>query len=219
MFLDRVDAGKQLAKRLMKYADDPTTIVLALPRGGVEVGYEVAKALECPLEVFLVRKLGVPGFEELAMGAISSGDVRVLNEQIVRSFRIHQDVIDEVTHRESLELQRREQLYQGDHSLPHLQGKNVIIVDDGLATGSTMRAAITAIHRLEPTYVVVAVPVGCPITCRSFQSFADKVVCAHEPEEFQSVGSWYHHFDQTTDSQVQELLRKSATFIHKELQP
>jgi predicted phosphoribosyltransferase len=206
MYRNRTDAGWQLAAKLMHHAGRPDVIVLALPRGGVPVGYEVARALGAPLDVFLVRKLGAPGREELAMGAIASGGVRVVNEGVVRELGISPEAMADATEDEMRELERRERAYRDDRPPPAVRGKTVILVDDGLATGSTMRAAVAALRRLEPARVVVAVPVGAPTTCAEFEGVADEVVCAAEPERFMAVGAWYDDFSQTTDDEVRELL-------------
>jgi predicted phosphoribosyltransferase len=206
MFQDRRDAGRKLAARLLQYAHRPEVIVLALPRGGVPVAYEVAQRLGAELDVFLVRKLGVPGHEELAMAAIASGGVRVLNDQVVVRLGISPQTIDDVAARESAELRRRERLYRGQREPVEVRGRTVILVDDGLATGSTMRAAVSALRRQHPQRIVVAVPVGAAETCAEFQREADEVICAVEPTQFLAVGYWYDRFDQTTDEEVQQLL-------------
>jgi len=211
IFRDRIDAGKQLAARLRKYANHPDVIVLALPRGGVPVAYEVAKAIGAPLDVFLVRKLGVPGYEELAMGAIASGGVRVINEDVVCQLHIPDDVIDAVAAEEQRELKRRERAYRGDRPPPDVNGRIAILIDDGLATGSTMRAAAEALRKQEPAQIVVAVPVAAPQTCEEFRREVDEIVCAVTPEPFRGVGLWYEDFSQTTDEEVSELLRKATT--------
>jgi putative phosphoribosyl transferase len=207
-FQDRIEAGAALAGRLRHYAGRSDVVVLALPRGGVPVGYEVASALGCPLEAFLVRKLGVPGQEELAMGAIASGGARVLNDEIVSAFGITSEVIERVTRREQEELERREAAYRRETPPGDLQGKTAILVDDGLATGSTMRAAAMAVRALAPARVVVAVPVGAESTCRDLERVADEVVCAATPEPFYAVGLWYRDFSQTSDEEVRELLAR-----------
>jgi putative phosphoribosyl transferase len=209
-FRDRFDAGRQLAQRLMDYAGHPDVLVLALPRGGVPVAFEVARALHAPLDVFLVRKLGLPGHEELAMGAIASGGVRVLNEDLVRTLRIPEREIEMVTAQERRELQRREGEYRGDRPAPDVRGRVVILVDDGLATGSTMRAAVAALRRRHPARVIVAVPVGAAETCEDFGADADEVICARTPEPFYAVGLWYGDFAQTSDGEVRELLEQAA---------
>jgi predicted phosphoribosyltransferase len=206
LFHDRSDAGRRLAEKLKVYTDRRDVVVLALPRGGVPVGYEVAQTLNTPLDVFLVRKLGVPGREELAMGAIASGGVRVLNEDVVNQLGIAENVIDAVAAEESRELRRREQLYRDDRPMPVVSGATVILVDDGLATGSTMRAAVAALRRQGPARIVVAVPVGAAETCDDLRKTADEVVCARMPEPFWAVGIWYEDFTQTTDREVHELL-------------
>jgi predicted phosphoribosyltransferase len=209
-FRDRRDAGRQLAGKLTAYAHDPGVLVLALPRGGVPVGYEVARALDAPLDVFLVRKLGVPGQEELAMGAVATGGVRVLNDEVVLGLRIPDYVIEAVTAWQRQELQRRERLYRDDRPPPDVRGRTVILVDDGLATGATMHAAIAALRQQQPARIVVAVPTAAPDVCDAFRAEADDVVCAVTPEPFYSVGLWYEDFSQTTDEEVRELLARAA---------
>src|SRR5947207_3048537 len=206
LFHDRRDAGRQLAAELSAYGGRADVVVLALPRGGVPVAYEVAKALGAPLDVFLVRKIGVPGHEELAMGAIASGGVRVVNEDVVRELGIPKSLFDAVATEELQELERRERAYRDDRPPPDVRGKTVILVDDGLATGSSMRAAIAALRRLGPAKIVVAVPVGAPEVCAEFQDVADDAVCAQTPMAFRAVGLWYEDFSQTTDEEVRELL-------------
>lgn len=209
-FKDRVEAGRFLARKLGEYANRPDVVVLGLPRGGVPVAYEVAQALKAPLDIFVVRKLGVPGYEEYAMGAIASGGIRVLNEQLIRSLNMPVDLVDEVTAIEFTELERRERLYRGARAPMDITGQTVIIVDDGLATGSTMRAAVNALRKRNPKKIVVAVPVGARETCDSFRNEVDTVaVCAITPEPFRAVGIWYRNFSQTTDAEVQQLLRKA----------
>jgi predicted phosphoribosyltransferase len=205
-FADRSQAGRQLAERLAHYKNRGDVLVLALPRGGVPVAYEVARTLEAPLDVFLVRKLGVPGHRELAMGAIASGGVRVLNEDVVAWYRIPAPVIDEVAREEQAELVRREQAYRGSRTPADLRNRVILLVDDGLATGSTMKAAAQAVRAHGPSRIVVAVPVGAPQTCRELEGVADDVVCAHTPEPFSAVGQWYLDFSQTSDDEVRELL-------------
>jgi putative phosphoribosyl transferase len=216
LFRDRADAGKQLAAKLMHYAGRDDVLVLALPRGGVPVGYEVAETLGAPLDVFLVRKLGVPGHEELAMGAIASGGVRVLNDQVVGMLRPSDEVIEKVEAAERRELDRREREYRGGRPPLDVRGKVVILVDDGLATGSSMRAAVTALRRLGPSRIVVAVPVGAAETCAEFEGEADEAICASEPDPFHAVGMWYEDFSQTTDEEVRELLTRRETVRHPE---
>ena len=209
-FKDRSEGGRFLAQKLVQYANDPNVVVLALPRGGVPVAYEVAQTLKAPLDVFVVRKLGVPGFEECAMGAIASGGIRVLNDQVISYLRMPVEVVDEITAEELIELERRERLYRGKHAPVDVTGQTVIIVDDGLATGSTMRAAVKALRKKNPKKIVVAVPVGARETCDSFRNEVDTVaVCAITPEPFNAVGLWYRDFSQTTDAEVQRLLRKA----------
>ena len=203
---DRTDAGKRLAEALEDYADDPDGIVLALPRGGVPVGYEIAETLHLPLDVFLVRKLGVPGQEELAMGAIAMGGVCVFNDRIVRGLNISQQAIDFVTSREQAELERRNLLYREGRPVPDLANKTVLLVDDGIATGATMRAAVEAILQVKPRQLIVAVPVAPPEIYDMFQSLADKIVCLETPASFFAIGNWYQNFSQTSDDEVRKLL-------------
>jgi predicted phosphoribosyltransferase len=209
-FNDRTDAGRRLAKRLSEYANRPDVLILALPRGGVPVAFEVAKALNVKMDVFIVRKLGVPGNEELAMGAIASDNIRVLNEDIVRSFQIPQRVIDEVAADELRELERREHLYRGNRPKPNISGSTVILIDDGLATGATMRAAVAAVKTKNPAKVVIAVPTAAPDTCSAFGKEVDEVICVATPEPFYGVGAWYEDFSQTTDKEVCDLLDRAA---------
>ena len=211
-YRDRTEAGVELAKRLGAYANRAEAIVLALPRGGVPVAYEVARALHAPLDVFLVRKLGVPGHEELAMGAVATGDVRVLNAEVVRALGIPSSVIDAVAAWELEEVRRRERLYRGDRPPPDVRGKTVILVDDGLATGSTMLAAVKALRLQQPAQIVVAVPIAAPDTCELLRAEVDDVVCAVTPEPFYAVGLWYQDFSQTTDDEVRELLAQASRF-------
>jgi predicted phosphoribosyltransferase len=205
-FRDRRDAGRQLAQRLLAYADVPGVRVLALPRGGVPVAYEVAFALRAPLDIFLVRKLGVPGQRELAMGAIATGGVRILNEDVVQALGIPEEIIATITAEEQPELERRERRYRGDRPALDLRGRTVIIIDDGLATGSTMRAAVAAVRRQQPARIVVAVPVAAPSTYEALQIEVDELVCVFTPEPFHAVGLWYEDFSQTTDEEIQDLL-------------
>ena len=209
-FLDRSEAGHELARELRRYAGRNDVTVLALPRGGVPVAFPVAEALDAPLEVFLVRKLGTPGHRELAMGAIASGGVRVLNDDVVRWYGIRPDQIDAVAAEEQRELERREASYLEGREAPPIAGRVVILIDDGLATGSTMRAAVQAVRRQQPARVVVAVPVGARETCSDLEALADEVVCARTPEPFSAVGQWYVNFDQTSDEEVRALLRQHA---------
>jgi predicted phosphoribosyltransferase len=208
LFRDRREAGRLLAAKLTAYANRPDVIVLALPRGGVPVGYEVARALGAPLDVFVVRKLGVPGYEELAMGAVATGGVRVLNDQVVSRLGIPEHVIDAVAAHEQQELALRERLYRGGRPPLDVRNRTVILVDDGLATGATMHAAIAALRQLHPARIVVAVPTASPETCEEMRAEADDVICAVTPEPFQAVGRWYQDFSQTTDEEVQDLLKR-----------
>jgi putative phosphoribosyl transferase len=210
IFRDRAEAGQRLAARLTGYRDGAEVIVLALPRGGVPVGFEVARALRVPLDLFLVRKLGVPGQEELAMGAIATGGVRVVNEDVVRHLRISDEVIEMVAATEERELLRRERAYRDDRPAPDVRGHTVILVDDGLATGSTMRAAVRALQKLFPAKIVVAVPVAAQQTCDELKREVAEVVCAETPEPFRGVGLWYEDFSQTTDEEVRDLLAHAA---------
>jgi putative phosphoribosyl transferase len=209
-FRDRVEAGRLLAERLQAYAGRADVIVLALPRGGVPVGSEVAKALGAPLGVFVVRKLGVPGHEELAMGAIASGGVILLDEGLVRRLGLGQEELARTVQTELRELQRREQAYTGGRDPPNVEGKTVILVDDGLATGSTMQAAALAVRRLNPARTVVAVPVASPETCDDFRDVVDETVCVRTPRPFRAVGLWYDDFSQTSDDEVRRLLAEAA---------
>ncbi|MBD2346583.1 phosphoribosyltransferase [Anabaena subtropica] len=209
LFKDRTAAGQVLAKKLADYANRPNILVLALPRGGVPVGFEVAKALNAPLDVLVVRKLGVPDNEELAMGAIASGGVRILNQSIVNQFQIPDEVIARVAVQQERELKRRENMYRGDRPFPDLKGQTVILVDDGLATGATMWAAVMSVKQQQPKEVVIAVPVAAPETCEEMQSKVEKIICANTPTPFYSVGLWYEKFPQTTDDEVRELLNKA----------
>lgn len=210
IFKDRADAGKQLAETLTHFSGERNAFVLALPRGGVPVAYEVAIQLHLPLDIFLVRKLGFPGQPELAMGAIASGGTRVLNEDLIRSGRIQQHIIEAVTEREAHELQRREHVYRSGRPALEVVGKTIILIDDGLATGASMRAAITALRQQQPNRVIVAVPVASKEVCHEFQQHADAVVCVITPQPFYGVGRWYNDFSQTTDDEVQQLLQKAS---------
>src|SRR5437764_10585009 len=209
-FPDRIEAGRLLAEELETYATRAAVIVLGLPRGGVPVANEVAKRLHAPLDVFIVRKLGVPGFEELAAGAIASGGVRVLNEDVMRAIPHADQAIETVTARETAELQRREQIYRADRAPRELRDRIAILVDDGLATGATMRAAVKALRQREVAKIVVAVPVGPPDTCHEIEEQADETVCLSMPEFFQAVGQYYEDFSQTTDEDVRQLLTSAA---------
>lgn len=209
-FKDRTDAGQKLAQKLTPYVGEPNALVLALPRGGVPVAYEVATRLRLPLDVFLVRKLGLPGQQELAMGAIASGGVRVLNEDIIRSGHVSQQIIEAITEHEERELQRREQAYRSGRPAYEVVGKTIILVDDGLATGASMRAAITALRVQHPKTLIVAVPVASEQTCAELRQYTDAIICAMTPRPFYGVGMWYDDFSQTTDDEVQDLLRRNT---------
>jgi predicted phosphoribosyltransferase len=215
-FTDRIEAGRLLAKKLHAYANRSDVIVLALPRGGVPVAYEVARALNVPLDVFLVRKLGVPGHEELAMGAIATGNVRVLNEELVNDLGIPDEWIEQVAAREQRELARREKVYRGSSPSINVRGSTVIVVDDGLATGSTMRAAVNALKSLGPAKIIVATPVAARETCESFKTDLDaSCICVMSPEPLQGVGLWYRDFSQTTDEEVCYLLKQAKQPPHR----
>jgi predicted phosphoribosyltransferase len=205
-FANRVEAGRRLASEFRAYRGRPGVLVLALPRGGVPVAAEVAEAIGAPFDVLLVRKLGVPGHPELAMGAIAEGGVKVLDEPLISSIGIPRSVVDEVVRREAHELARRQALYRGSRALPDLAGLTVIIVDDGLATGATMEAAVTALRQLRPARVVAAAPVGAAETCARLSHHADAVVCAEMPHDFGAVGMWYDDFSETTDEEVKRLV-------------
>ncbi len=205
-FKNRVQAGQYLVGRLQQYANAPDVIVLGLPRGGVVVASEVAGKLGLPLDVFIVRKLGVPGHNELAMGAIASGGIRVMNEDVLQQIMIPASAIEAATRREELELKRREEAYRGSRARLNVQGLQVILVDDGLATGATMRAAVTALRRQKPQRLIIAVPAAAPDTCEQLRTEVDDIVCGITPEPFYGVGAWYEDFSQTTDEEVQQLL-------------
>ena len=213
-FRDRVDAGRVLARKLDRYRGRPDLLVLALPRGGVPVAFEVARELGAPLDVFVVRKLGMPGHEEYAIGAIASGGVRIINEEAITAFGVTDDEIEAVTAAESAELERRERRYRDGRPPPEIAGKTVILVDDGLATGSTMRAAVEALREEGPARLVVAVPTAAPETCQEIGRLVDDMVCAMTPEPFYAVGLWYDDFGQTTDEEVHDLLALAAGAAH-----
>jgi putative phosphoribosyl transferase len=209
LFRDRRDAGKVLAAQVVKAVSDPDTVVLALPRGGVPVAFEVARALKAPLDVYVVRKLGLPGEEELAIGAIASGGVRVLNRALIAHLQVPEELIERVTVEEARELERRERLYRGDRRLIALQGRAVILVDDGLATGATMLAAVRSVRDQQPLRIIVAVPVASPSACEDIRGEVDQMICVATPEPFLAVGSWYDNFSQTSDAEVRSLLAES----------
>lgn len=210
LFRDRRSAGRRLAELLAGYAGPPNLLVLALPRGGVPVGYEVARALKAPLDVFLVRKLGLPGHEELAMGAIASGGVRVVNPEVMEAVSMPERVLDAVAEREQHEIERRERAYRGDRPPPSIEGRTIILVDDGLATGATMRAGARAIRAQHPARLVLAVPVAAASTCAALATEADEIVCAETPEPFFAVGLWYEDFSETSDQEVRDLLQSAG---------
>ncbi len=209
-FSDRNEAGRSLARELARYAGRTDVVVLALPRGGVPIGFEIAHALRAPLDIFLVRKLGVPGQEELAMGAIASGGTMVLNESVFAQLRITPEKIEQVRQRETRELERRERVFRDGHALIPVVDRICILGDDGLATGSTMRAAVLALEKQRPARIVVAVPVASADTCEEFQSLADEVICLYTPEPFMSVGRWYDDFTQLTDDDVRDYLGRAS---------
>lgn len=211
MFQDRRDAGRQLAGQLQHYRDQPGVVVLALPRGGVPVAYEVAESLHAPLDVFIVRKIGMPGHEEFAIGAIASGGTRVMNEDMVERYRVPEAAIEAVTEKEQRELERRERAYRDDRPPLDLTSKTVLLVDDGLATGASMHAAVQAVRQFAPARIVVAVPIASPGTCQEFRSEVDEVVCAVTPALFYAVGQGYVDFSQTTDEEVHDLLARAAS--------
>ncbi len=213
LFRDRRDAGRRLAARLREYAGRPDVLILALPRGGVPVGYEVARALGAPLDIFVVRKLGVPGHEELAMGALASGGTRVLNRETLELFRIPREEVERVAAMERRELERRERSYRGDRPPQPVEGKTVILVDDGLATGASMEAAVRALRQRNPARIVVAVPTAPAETCEALRASADEVVCVSTPEPFYAVGRWYEDFTQTGDEEVRRLLDEAASGV------
>ena len=209
-FEDRFDAGRFLARQLQHHAGNPNVVVLALPRGGVPVAFEIARAIDAPLDVFVVRKLGAPGYEELAMGAIATGGVRVFNEEVIQHLGVSQSWIEATIREQEEELRRREEAYRGDRLPAELQGHTVILVDDGLATGASMRAAVRALRQRHPAAITVAVPIGSLDTCDQFRPEVEEIVCARTPEPFHAVGAWYQDFTQTTDDEVRELLDRAA---------
>lgn len=208
-FKDRREAGRILARDLSAYAGRSDVVIFALPRGGVPVAYEVSLALNAPLDVFIVRKLGLPGHEELAIGAIASGGIRVLNEDIIHTLNIPDELINLVARQELLELQRREQLYRGDRPPLDARDHTAILIDDGLATGASMRAAVAGVRRQNPARIVIAVPTASPETCNAFKFKVDEIVCTMTPEPFLGVGQWYEDFSQVTDEEVRSLLEKA----------
>ena len=209
-FQNRHDAGRQLATRLASYAGRDDVLVLGLPRGGLPVAFEIAIALDVALDVFIVRKLGLPGHEEFGIGAIASGDVRVVDETVLRTYDVDPETLERITARERLELERRERLYRDDRPFPAIEDRIVILVDDGLATGSTMRAAIAALRKKRPSKIVVAVPVGARETCAAIARLVEEVVSLDTPDPFYAVGLWYDDFEQTEDAEVHELLERAA---------
>jgi putative phosphoribosyl transferase len=210
-YRNRIEAGQLLAGKLMRYANQPNVIVLGLPRGGVPVAFEVARALRAPLDVFVVRKLGTPGHRELAMGAIATGGVRVLNEEVVRGLGIPMEMIDAVTAEEKQELKRRELAYRGSYSEPEVRGKTVILIDDGIATGSTMRAAVRALNAQHPARFIVAVPTAAGSAYHELRPEVDELVALMTPEPFYGVGAWYEDFSQTSDAEITDLLERARS--------
>jgi predicted phosphoribosyltransferase len=210
IFRDRAHAGRELAAKLSHYANQPGVLVLALPRGGVVVAFEVARALNAQLDVFLVRKLGVPGQRELALGAIASGGIRVLNEEVLQALPVSEEMIEYIAAAEQRELERREQVYRGGRPAPEVRGRTIILVDDGIATGSTMRAAVRALRQQQPERVVVATPVAPAEACQELAQEADEVVCLDSPEPFYAISQWYEDFAQTSDDEVRDLLERAS---------
>jgi len=208
-YADRYSAGRLLAKELSSYSNRSDVIILALPRGGVPVAFEVAKALAAPFDVFIVRKLGVPGHEELAMGALAMGDVTVFNQEVIRNLAVSQQAIDLVIHEEAQELRRRELAYRGKRPFPVLKGKTIILIDDGIATGATLRAAVKALKQLRPASIIVAAPVAETTICEKIAMLVDKLVCPLKPQDFYAVGQYYDDFSQTTDEEVYSLLKNT----------
>lgn len=209
-FDDRFHAGQFLARELKHHAGNPNVVVLALPRGGVPVAFEIARAIEAPLDIFVVRKIGAPGYEELAMGAIATGGVRVFNEEVIQHLGVSESWIEAAIREQEEELRRREDVYRGDRPPLQIRDRTVILVDDGLATGASMRAAVRALRLREPAAITVAVPIGSRDTCDQFRSEVEEVVCGRTPEPFHAVGAWYRNFTQTTDEEVRELLNRAA---------
>ena len=209
LFRDRTEAGRVLADRLAAYANYPDALVLALPRGGVPVAFEIAEALNLPLDIFVVRKLGLPGHEEFAMGAIATGGAHVLDQDLIRQLSLSNEIVERIVAREQRELERREQTYRGQRPVLDVRNRIIIIVDDGLATGSSMRAAIAALRKKRPTKLIVAVPVGARTTCSELEALADEVICLETPANFSAVGLWYRDFSQITDEEVNDLLESN----------
>lgn len=214
-YRNRQEAGKVLAHELKAYKDRSDVLVLALPRGGVPVAFEISKYLNAPLDVFIVRKLGVPGHSELAMGAIALGDTRVFNEEIIRELHIPEEEINAVIAKEQQELKRREIAYRGTHNFPSLKDKTIILVDDGIATGATMRAAILALRQLNPSRIIIAIPVADKNLCEKFKSLVEELYCPLRPLHFYAVGAWYEDFSQTEDAEVYSLLKEAKNLTHQ----
>lgn len=209
LFEDRLDAGRRLAQRLQEFGNRSDVLVLALPRGGVPVGFEVSRALHAPLDIFAVRKIGVPGCEEFAMGAIASGGVRILDSEIISSFNVSPEQVQSALLRQSREMERQEHAYRGNRKPLDVSGKTIILVDDGLATGSTMRAAILSVRQRNPAKIIVAVPVASLSPCRDLEKQADGIFCLYTPFNFHAVGQWYRNFSQTTDAEVRSFLHRA----------
>lgn len=209
---NRTHAGQVLAERLVAYKNQKTVVVLALPRGGVPIGFEIAKKLHLPLDVYLVRKLGVPGHEELAMGAIASGNIIIFNEEVIQSLSLSQEQIKAVIEFERQELDRRNRCYRGNKPFISVENKTIILVDDGLATGATMRAAVLSLKKLHPAKIVIAVPVGASDSCHKLESEVDEIICVFTPTPFYGVGMWYEEFPQTSDEEVIQLLQQAQSF-------
>lgn len=208
-FADRIDAGRRLAEALADYEGRADVVVYGLPRGGVPVAAEVASALGAPLDVLVVRKLGVPGQPELAMGAVASGGVRVLNQEVLRQLRVKEEQLERITEEQRREVREREQRFRGDAEAPEIEGKTALVIDDGIATGSTMRASVEALRELGPDKIVVAVPVASYSACEDMEEVADEVICLETPSPFRAVGAWYEKFDQTSDAEVKQLLEQA----------
>jgi len=208
-FVDRENAGRALAQKLLKYKGIPDLLIIGLPRGGVVVAFEVAKALQAQMDVFIVRKLGAPYQPELAMGAVAEGGMLLLNDAVVNYLSISREFIDRTAKEQMVELERRQKLYRGDREMTKIAGRTVIVVDDGLATGATMKVAVRALKRKVPSKLVIAVPLGAYSTCSELKEEADELICLMTPEPFSAVGSWYENFEQTTDQQVRDLLQKA----------
>ncbi|MDF2529148.1 MAG: phosphoribosyl transferase [Gammaproteobacteria bacterium] len=217
LFENRLHAGKMLAELLEQYSHNPQAIVLALPRGGVPTAFEVAKRLELPMDVWLVRKLGLPKYKELAIGAISLGYVKVFNEELLKQFPVSPEEINQVIAEEEIELERRNRRYRDSKPIPRLSNKTLILIDDGVATGATMRAAVTALRKFNPAKIVAAVPIGSVEACQELEPVVDELICLYTPEPFGAVGNWYESFPQITDHEVNDYLKKAELFLRSKL--